>query len=111
MLALALRRAGEVYRERRLSRGHGAVAFGGATRRCYRCPMPAQETRAPARRVRLRPERSARSRRIFNDTLLASLGVVVAVAVLAFGGLALDWWVFHDRYGLGFYDYLRVVVF
>ena len=52
-----------------------------------------------------------RSRRIFNDTLLATLGVVVATCLLALGGLALDWLVFSDRYGLGFFDYLRVVVF
>ncbi len=60
---------------------------------------------------RLPKERSARSRRIFNDTLLASLGVVAAIALFALGGLALDWLVYQERYGLGFYDYLRVVVF
>ena len=56
-------------------------------------------------------ERSRLNRLIFNDTVLAFIGVVVAIAVLGFGGLALDWWVFHDRYGVGFWDYLRVIVF
>ena len=71
----------------------------------------APQAQPPAAKRRLPKERSARSRRIFNDTLLAALGVVAATLLLALGGLALDWWVFSDRYGLGFYDYLRVVVF
>ena len=60
---------------------------------------------------RLPKERSRLNRRIFNDTLLAFIGVVVGVALFAIGGLALDWWVYQDRYGIGFIDYLRVIVF
>ena len=37
--------------------------------------------------------------------------MVVGVALFAIGGLALDWWVYKDRYGIGFIDYLRVIVF
>lgn len=73
--------------------------------------VSAAQTPPPSRKRRLPKERSARSRRIFNDTLLATLGVVAATCLLALGGLALDWLVFSDRYGLGFFDYLRVVVF
>lgn len=69
----------------------------------------AQRGEAPKRR--LPKERSRLNRRIFNDTLLAFIGVVVGVALFAIGGLALDWWVYKDRYGIGFIDYLRVIVF
>ena len=62
-------------------------------------------------RRRLPKERSRLNRLIFNDTLLAFIGVVVGIALFSLGGLALDWWVYHDRYGLGFIDYLRVIVF
>ena len=62
-------------------------------------------------RRRLPKERSRLNRLIFNDTLLAFLGVVVGIALFSLGGLALDWWVYHDRYGLGFIDYLRIIVF
>lgn len=78
----------------------------------YRCAVASTaRTKLSSGKRRLPKERSARSRRIFNDTLLATLGVVVATCLLALGGLALDWLVFSDRYGLGFFDYLRVVVF
>lgn len=60
---------------------------------------------------RLPKERSRLNRMIFNDTLVAFVGVVLAIAVFSLGGLALDWWVFNDRYGVGFWDYLRVIVF
>lgn len=62
-------------------------------------------------RRRLPKERSRLNRLIFNDTLLAFIGVVVGIALFSLGGLALDWWVYHDRYGLGFIDYLRIIVF
>ena len=62
-------------------------------------------------RRRLPKERSRLNRIIFNDTLLAFIGVVVGIALFSLGGLALDWWVYHDRYGLGFIDYLRIIVF
>ena len=51
------------------------------------------------------------NRAIFNDTVVSFIGVVVAIAIFGLAGLALDWWVFHDRYGVGFWDYLRVIVF
>ena len=60
---------------------------------------------------RLPKERSRLNRRIFNDTLLAFIGVVVGIALFALAGLALDWWVYQDRYGIGFIDYLRIIVF
>lgn len=83
-----------------------------AARQWYGCAVASTaRTEPPGTKRRLPKERSARSRRIFNDTLLATLGVVVATCLLALGGLALDWLVFSDRYGLGFFDYLRVVVF
>lgn len=56
-------------------------------------------------------ERSRLNRAIFNDTVVSFIGVVVAIAIFGLAGLALDWWVFHDRYGVGFWDYLRVIVF
>lgn len=67
--------------------------------------------RRDSRKRRLPKERSRLNRLIFNDTLLAFVGVVVGIALFSLGGLALDWWVYHDRYGLGFIDYLRVIVF
>lgn len=67
--------------------------------------------RRDSRKRRLPKERSRLNRLIFNDTLLAFIGVVVGIALFSLGGLALDWWVYHDRYGLGFIDYLRIIVF
>ena len=67
--------------------------------------------RSESGKRRLPKERSRLNRRIFNDTLLAFIGVVVGVALFAVAGLALDWWVYKDRYGIGFIDYLRVIVF
>lgn len=61
-------------------------------------------------RRRLPKERSRWSRMVFNETLLACFGVVVVVGLFVIGGLALDWWVYHDRYGIGFVDYLRTFV-
>ena len=72
--------------------------------------MTAQR-RGESPKRRLPRERSRLNRRIFNDTLLAFIGVVVGIAVFVVGGLALDWWVYKDRYGIGFIDYLRVIVF
>ena len=69
----------------------------------------ARRVESPKRR--LPKERSRLNRRIFNDTLLAFIGVVVGIALFVVGGLALDWWVYQDRYGIGFIDYLRVIVF
>ena len=48
---------------------------------------------------------------MLNDTVLALLGVLAAIAVLAFAGVVLTWFVFRERYGLGFVDYLTEVVF
>lgn len=68
-------------------------------------------SRTGTRRRRLPRQRSRLNRMVFNDTLLAVAGVFVAIALFAFGGLALDWWVYHDRYQIGFIDYLRTFVF
>ena len=46
-----------------------------------------------------------------SQTVLALLGTLVAIALFSIGGLALDWWVYNDRYQIGFIDYLRVFVF
>ena len=46
-----------------------------------------------------------------SQTMLALFGTLVAIALFAVGGLALDWWVYNDRYQIGFLDYLRVFVF
>ena len=46
-----------------------------------------------------------------SQTMLAVLGTLVAIALFSLGGLALDWWVYNDRYQIGFIDYLRVFVF
>lgn len=50
-------------------------------------------------------------RLVFNDTVLALLGVLAAIAGLALAGVGLTWLVFRDRYGVGFIDYLTQVVF
>ncbi len=63
------------------------------------------------RRRRLPRERSRLNRMVFNDTLLALVGVLVAIALFSVGGLALDWWVYRERYGIGFIDYLSTFVF
>ena len=46
-----------------------------------------------------------------SQTVLALLGTLAAIALFSIGGLALDWWVYNDRYQIGFLDYLRVFVF
>ena len=46
-----------------------------------------------------------------SQTMLALIGTLVAIALFSLGGLALDWWVFYDRYQIGFIDYLRAFVF
>ena len=48
---------------------------------------------------------------VLNDTVLALLGVLAAIAGLALAGVGLTWLVFRDRYGVGFFDYLTEVVF
>ena len=47
----------------------------------------------------------------WNDTVLALVGVLAAIAALALAGVALTWLVFHDRYGVGFLEYLTEIVF
>ena len=47
---------------------------------------------------------------LFNDMVLALLGVVAGIVALALGGVALTWLVYRDRYGVGFLDYLTDVV-
>lgn len=46
-----------------------------------------------------------------SDTVLALVGVLAAIAALAFAGVALTWLVFRDRYNVGFFEYLTEVVF
>ncbi len=46
-----------------------------------------------------------------SQTMLALIGTLGAIALFSLGGLALDWWVFYDRYRIGFIDYLRAFVF
>lgn len=46
-----------------------------------------------------------------SQTMLALVGTLIAIALFSLGGLALDWWVFYDRYQIGFFDYLRTFVF
>lgn len=46
-----------------------------------------------------------------SDTVLALVGVLTAIAALALAGVALTWLVFHDRYGVGFLEYLTEIVF
>ena len=46
-----------------------------------------------------------------SQTMLAVLGTLIAIVLFSLGGLALDWWVYNDRYQIGFIDYLRVFVF
>ena len=61
-------------------------------------------------------ERRDRARRrvlraVFNDTTLALLGVLAAIAAMALAGTVLTWLVFRERYGVGYWDYLTEVVF
>lgn len=50
-------------------------------------------------------------RAVFNDTVLALLGVLAAIAGLVLAGTVLTWLVFRERYGVGYFDYLTEVVF
>ena len=61
-------------------------------------PLPRESTGKLARALR-------------SQTLWALIGTLVAIALFTLGALALDWWVYHDRYRLGFFDYLRTFVF
>lgn len=49
-------------------------------------------------------------RLVFNDTVLALLGVLAAIAVFALAGTVLTWLVFRERYGVGYWEYLLDVV-
>ena len=51
------------------------------------------------------------ARALRSQTLWALIGTLAAIALFTLGGLALDWWVYYDRYRLGFVDYLRAFVF
>ena len=51
------------------------------------------------------------ARLLRGDTLRSLAAVTVICLIVSFGGLALTWLVYRERYGLGFIDYLRVMVF
>ena len=69
--------------------------------------------RPPLGTIKLFAQRAAGwlGRVLRSQTVLALLGTLAAIALFSFGGLALDWWVFYDRYQIGFIDYLRAFVF